>query len=124
VFNHLERSQTLNYLYNGIKIVKFEYLRNRFDGDLAKLRTKFGCNIDILSRIKSHSKTLKCEGKLILKAGWHFSYVLNDHYLLKKFKGSADTEDINRSISKKERNGRICPQCSLQDFGLFQANLP
>ena len=91
---------TPNYWYKGAKIIKFGYLAMNFQGDLTHLRNGVGCNTDISSRRIDSGEyiTVECSEQLIRKAGWHFTYILDDKKLLKKINAVADNPGINYKI--------------------------
>lgn len=93
-------SITPNYWYKGAKIIKFAHLVANFHGDLTQLRNGVGCNTDISARKIDSGEyiTVKCSEQLIQKAGWHFTYILDDTKLSKKINGVADNPGINYKI--------------------------
>jgi hypothetical protein len=71
-----------NFWYNGIKVLTFNTLTNDFRGELHLIKHGRGCNSDLPSN--ANNITIHCNQQLLRKAGWHFSYVLNDTDLFKK----------------------------------------
>lgn len=105
VYGHINN----NYWYNGIKITTLQNLSDDFSGSLSKIKSS-GCNMDLSSRqvylnAKGDMSTISCKSQLIRKAGWHFTYILNDEGLFNKLKGSADC-DGSEPIIKSYNNLR------------------
>jgi hypothetical protein len=62
-----------------------------------------------------------CPHKLIRLSGWHFSYVLSDAGILKKFRASADsvTSKVKIMNFTAARLHGVFPECYTKDFGLL-----
>ena len=71
-------------------------------------------------------KKLECSGVLIERAGWHFTYILNEENLNKKIKSSADSAKNFVKIKNitEEKSGAVCPGAHNTFVTIENGNLP
>ena len=98
-FDTPERKQMPNYLIRGTKLTTIDAFDRLFAYNISNLRQSNACHepgftVDYASTEQSYK--VKCQVNYIDHAGWHFTSVLTNEALVKKFFSAADFDKDNK----------------------------